>query len=279
MVNKDTLFPSASPMEPRSQIGINLLSTFLSVLVTLVTFFVLMFAYVNLAGPIPFSINSVTTSKSDAFSVSGEGRVKATPDSATVRLGVVAQAATSEAAKTLLNTNINKVIESAKALGIDEKDIKTENFNIYPEYGVVRNIPEITQPDDQNKISGYNANTNISIIVDDADVAGKVVDAGVAAGANQVGNIDFQVKDKDAALNQARELAVANAKKKAEDAARIAGFSLGKVINYSEGEGGGYPPIMAMKAEDSARTSAGNTQVQPGENEIVVTVTLSYEIR
>ena len=74
------------------------------------------------------------------------------------------------------------------------------------------------------------------------------------------------------------EKLIADAKKKAEDASRIAGFKLGKVINYSEGQGGFYPPVMAMgRAEDAKVTNP--TQIQPGTNEIMVTVTLSYEIR
>lgn len=258
----------------------NLLSNFVSVLLTLVTFFVLLFGYTKLAGPIPFNINSITTSKSDAFSVTGEGKVDAKPDSATVRMGVVAKAATQDEAKNLLNANINKVITSVKTLGVSEDKIKTENFNIYPEYNELKPLaPNSQPPSEQNKISGYTANTNISITVDNADLANKIVDAGVLAGANQVGGVEFQVKDKNEALNKAREMAVADAKKKAEDASRIAGFKLGKVINYSEGQNGAYPPVMAMKAEDSRAVGGAPTQIQPGTNEIAVTVTLSYEIR
>lgn len=256
----------------------NLLNQFLGVLITLGTFFGLMFVYTKLAGPIPFDVNSVTTSKSDAFSVTGEGKIEAKPDSATVRLGVVARAGTEEAAKNQLNTNINKVIESVKALGVSEDKIKTENFNIYPEYGDIRPLPADLPVSDQNRISGYTGNTNLVVTVDTADLANKVVDAGVDAGANQVGGVDFQVKDKTAALNKAREMAVADARKKAEDAARIAGFKLGKVINYAEGQGGGYPVPMMGKAENAARDSAP-TKIQPGTSEIMVTVTLSYEIR
>lgn len=236
-----------------------------------------MFVYTKVAGPIPFDVNSVTTSKSDAFSVTGEGKVDVVPDSATVRLGVVAKAPTNDEAKTALNTNINKVIESVKALGVEEKDIKTENFNIYPEYE--QRPPVIERPTGLPDLepSGYSGNTNLIITVKTADLANKIVDAGVAAGANQVGGVDFQVKDKEASLNKAREMAVADAKKKAEDAARIAGFKLGKVINYAEGQGGGYPVMMQAKAGDAQGGAA--TNVQSGTNEISLTVTLSYEIR
>lgn len=246
--------------------------------IVILFFFAALFAYTRLAGPIPFDVNSVSTSKSDAFSVTGEGKVDAKPDSATVRLGVVARANTEEAAKNQLNTNINNVIEELKALGVPEDKIKTENFNIYPEYDNIRPLPADAPVSDRDRISGYTGNTNLTITVETAELANRVVDAGVAAGANQVGGVDFQVKDKTASLNKARELAVADAKKKAEDAARIAGFKLGKVINYAEGQGGGYPVPMMARAED-AKVSSAPTQIQPGTNEIIVTVTLSYEIR
>ena len=257
----------------------NFLSNFLTALSTLLAFFILMFVYTKVAGPLPFEVNSVTTSKSDAFSVIGEGKVDAVPDSATVRLGVLAKAATKEEAMTALNTNINEVIGVIKALGVEDKDIKTDNFNVYPEYGAVRTLPEISRPEDANKITGYTGNTNLTITVATADLANKIVDAGASAGANQIGGIDFQVKDKEVALNKAREMAVADAKKKAEDAARIAGFKLGKVINYAEGQGGGYPVPMMAKLDRAESAQGGETNVQPGTNEIMVTVTLSYEIR
>lgn len=262
----------------------NLLNHFLGVLITLGTFFVLVFAYTKLAGPIPFDINSVTTSKSDAFSVTGEGKVEAKPDSATVRLGVSSTGTTAQQAKSKMNEVINKVTEAIKELGVEEKNIKTENFNVYPDYDNIRTLPAETMiapvpPKDPNsKATSYSGNTNIEVTVNNAELANKVVDVASANGANQIGGVDFQVKDKEAALNQAREMAVKDAKKKAEDAARIAGFKLGKVINYSEGQNGVYPPVYAMKAED-ARAGGEPTQIQPGTNEIMITVTLSYEIR
>lgn len=257
---------------------VEILRKVIAPIIVILFFFLALFAYTRLAGPIPFDISSVTTSKSDAFSVTGEGKIEAKPDSATVRLGVVASGNTSEQTKTAMNTNINKVINIIKSLGVDESQIKTDNFNIYPTYKDVGPLRTIDPATDQDQISGYTGNTNLTIAVDSVELANKVLDAGVNAGANQVGGVDFQVKDKTAALNKAREMAVADAKRKAEDAAKIAGFKLGKVINYSEGGSGGYPVPMFAKAED-ARGGGAPTEIQPGTNEIAVTVTLSYEIR
>jgi uncharacterized protein YggE len=238
----------------------------------------LLFAFTKILGPIPFDITQVTTSKTDVFTVTGEGKVQAKPDSAKVSLGVLAKESTSELAQDQLNKNINKVIESIKKLGVPEIDIKTENYNIYPDYGEISPMLIGTGQTGQDNITGYTANTNITVTVDSAEIANQVIDAGTSSGANQIGGVDFQVKDKNEALNKARELAVADAKIKAEDAARIAGFKLGKVINYSESEGGDYPFAMMSKTEGSLGSGVP-TQVQPGTNEIAVTGSLSYEIR
>lgn len=260
----------------------NLLTNFLTALSTLLAFFILMFVYTKTAGPIPFSVNSVTSSNSLPFMVTGEGKIEAVPDSATVRLGVAARGATAEAAKNALNTSINKVIAEVKALGVDEKNIKTENFNVYPEYGDSIAPSGGTTPATGNTITGYSANTNISVMVDGTEpvsLANKIVDVGTKEGANLVGGIDFQVKDKTEAMNKAREMAVADAKRKAEDAAKIAGFKLGNIINYSEGQGGNYPMPMMAKANDARAMGGQETNIQPGTNDITMTVTLSYEIR
>ena len=232
------------------------------------TFFILLFSFTKIFGPIPFSVNSVTTAKSDAFNVTGEGKVSAAPDTALVMVGVSASGSTVKAAQDQLNTNINKVSEAVKKLGIEEKDIQTTNYNINPNY----DFREADQ-----KITGYSASTNLAIKVRIIDQANSVIDAATASGANQVGGISFDVSDRTKLENEAREKAVANAKSKAENAAKIAGFKLGRIINYSEGFGGAIPmPYRALSAEKL--DAAAPTQIEPGSSEISVTVTLSFEI-
>lgn len=239
------------------------------VFITLAIFFLILFVYTKVAGPIPFSVSSVNTNKSDTFSVTGTGKVSATPDSASVRAGVTTNGSTAEAAQRSLNTSVNKVSDAIKALGIDAKDIKTENYNVNPNY-------EYTSG--SQKIIGYTANTNLVIKVNDPTKANQVLDTATANGANQVGGVNFETEDSTAAENEARKKAVEDAKKKAEDAARIAGFKLGRIINYSESFNGVNPPLpYAAKSED---LGPGNlTNLEPGSKEIVVNVTLSYEVR
>lgn len=248
------------------------LNQILTNVTSLLVFFVLLFTFTKILGPIPFDITQVTTSKTDAFTVTGEGKIEVKPDIAIVRVGVLANGTTVKAAQDELNKNINKVTEglySLSSIRIDEADVKTENYNI---------TPNIDYNDGKQTIKGYQANSTIVVKVREVDRADTIVDVATSYGANQVGGIQFEVDNKKDALNKARELAVSDAKKKAEDAARIAGFKLGKVINYSESEDGDYPFAMMSKAQD-ARESGIPTQVQPGTNEIAVTVSLSYEIR
>jgi uncharacterized protein YggE len=94
-----------------------------------------------------------------------------------------------------------------------------------------------------------------------------------------VGGISFDVDDKTKAQNEARQLAVADAKSKAENAAKMAGFSLGRIINYSEDFGGAPRPFPMMAKADVSAGGGVPTEVQTGTNEITVTVTLSYQIQ
>ena len=242
-----------------------------AVLITpILIFFVLLFIYTKIAGPIPFSVSSVTTTKSDTFNVIGEGIVAAKPDIATLNVGIQAQGSTVKAAQDQINTAINKVSEAIKKLGVEQKDIQTTNYNINPNY----DFQAGTQ-----RIIGYSASTNLSIKVRNIDLVNQVIDEATANGANQVSGVSFDVDDKTKVENEARQKAVDADKTKAENAAKIAGFKLGRMVNYSENFEGGPRPMplrMSVGAPDAENLE---TAVEPGSSEIKVIVTLSYEIQ
>src|ERR1051325_3414701 len=98
-------------------------------LLTVVFIFVGLLLYTKLAGPIPFTVNSISTVKQNLFTVDGTGEVTGVPDTALVSLGVNKNAATVEAAQTQVNEVINKVKADLKGLGIEDKDIKTVNYS------------------------------------------------------------------------------------------------------------------------------------------------------
>lgn len=236
---------------------------------TIIVFFIALFAYTKLAGPIPFTVTSITTTKTDTFSVTGQGKVSVPPDIAVLSAGVQSQGATVKIAQDQLNKNMNAVSAAVKAAGVDAKDIQTSGYTINPMYDYRADV---------QKITGYQASSTITIKVRAIDSTNSVIDAATLAGANQLGGIRFDVDDKTTAQNQAREKAVADAKSKAENAAHIAGFSLGKIINYSEDFGNQPRPVLMMAKEDSAGGGVP-TQVETGSNEITVTVQLSYQIQ
>lgn len=237
-------------------------------LVTLLLFFLLFFVYTKVAGPIPLFINSVTTSKSDVFSATGQGSFAAKPDIATLNVGIQANGQTVQQVQDQINSKLNQIATKIKALGVNEKDIKTINYSIQP---------NVDFREGNQKITGYFANTTLLIKVRDINKINNVIDEATQAGANQIGGINFDVDDKTKAEDEARKEAVEQAKKKAEAVAKIAGFSLGKIINYSEDFGGSPRPITFSAVESADK--AVPTQVEPGSSEIKVTVTLSYEIR
>src|SRR4051812_10577076 len=99
-------------------------------LVVILFFFVVLFLYTNLAGPIPFSVNSITTTKSNLFTVSGTGKASAVPDTAMASFGVTKTAPTVESAQTQINEVANKITAQLKTLGIADKDIQTTNYTV-----------------------------------------------------------------------------------------------------------------------------------------------------
>lgn len=236
-----------------------------------VVFFVMLFVFVKIAGPLPIALTSIVTNKSDAFAVSGEGKVTIIPDIAVVSVGVTAQGNTVSRVQDELNRNMNAITDAVKKLGIESKDIKTSSYRVSPTYDY---------ESANNRIAGYQAKATLTVKVRKIDSANSIVDAATANGANEIHGVTFDVDDKTGAENQARELAVKDAKAKAEAAARAAGFRLGNVINYSEGGGAAPRPVMYDSAKALPIAGGGEpTQVEPGSSEITVNVTISYEIR
>jgi uncharacterized protein len=236
--------------------------------VLFIFFFLLVFTKVF--GPIPFAVNSVTTTKSDLFTVNGEGEATAVPDTAMVSMGISQTAATVEQAKDKANGVMNKIATDLKNLGVAEKDIKTVNYNVYPN----------REFSGRNDISGYTVSQDLQVTVREFDKANKAVDLATADGANQVGGIQFVLNDdkREQLEQQARAEAIKKAKAKASDIAGAAGIKLGRIVNINESNSSQRPPVMYEKAMDLQAGSAANpTELQPGENTVRVSVSLSYE--
>lgn len=228
-----------------------------------------LFLYTKLVGPIPFSVNSIQTTKANLFNVSGQGKVTGIPDTAQLSLGVTKTASTVADAQEQVNTAANKIIADLKNLGIAEKNIKTTNYSVNPNY-------DFTRGGTQN-ITGYTVTQNLEINISPIDIANKAIDAATADGANLVGGINFTFNDKTKKdlENKARTEAVKEAREKAQRLAGATGIRFGKIVDVQE-SGSFEPPIFRTQSLEVGKGTA-DTSLQPGENSITINITLSYE--
>jgi uncharacterized protein YggE len=234
--------------------------------------FVFLYVFAKLFGPIPFSVNSITTMKNDLFTVSGEGEASGVPDTAMVNLGVTKTETTVAAAKNEVNEIANNLTTDLKGLGIDEKHIKTTDFSVNPNY-------DFSGANTQ-KVTGYTVSQNLSVKITPLDKANKVIDAATARGANNLGGITFTLNDTEQAKLEetARAEAITKAKAKAESIAKSAGIHLGRIVNVMESNPGTPVRTFDMKAIGAApEVSNQATQVQAGQNTVNVSVSIAYE--
>jgi uncharacterized protein len=241
---------------------------FRTALLTTLAIFIVFFLYVKFVGPVPFSVNSVQTTKTNLFSVSGTGKVTGIPDTAVVSIGVTKTASTVALAQNQTNTAANKIIQDLKNLGIAEKNIKTTDYNVNPNYDYTMG---------QN-ITGYTVTQTLEASIAPIDVANKAIDVATADGANLVNGVTFTFNDKTKKdlEDKAREEAVDMAKEKADSLAKATGIRLGRIVDVQESNGYQPRPIL-MEAQSVGNAKSAPTQLSPGENSISIDITLSYE--
>lgn len=240
---------------------------FLTILFALLSLFV----FTKIFGPIPFSVNSITTNKQNLFTVTGTAEVTAVPDTAMVSFGVNKNSPTTEAAKEDVNKIINQITQDLKALGVAEKDIKTSNYSINPDYDYTngRQTPR-----------GYTVSANIDVRLESVERANQAIDIVTRDGATQVGGVQFVLDDEEKAKleEEARKEAIEKAKKKAESIAKAAGIRLGRIVDVQESGGDNDPrPYYSTMSDTKQANPEEPTQLNPGENKVVTTVSLSYE--
>lgn len=240
---------------------------------SIIIFFILLFVYSKFGPSLPISI--LSQSKGEPFIVSDTGKVTVVPDIAKLTLGIEEQGQSLKKIQESVNTKSKGLTDSLKKLGIDEKDIKTSSYNVYPEYDYQ------VSP---YKITGYKVSINYEVKITDFENVNDAITISTENGANIIGNIAFEVNEKTKleSTNKAREEAVKLAKEKATGLAKAAGITLGKVINVSESSGLDYPRPIAMYDKAVGMGSGGEatpSNINPGQTEISVTVSLSFEIR
>lgn len=219
------------------------------------------------------------------ITVSGQGEVMAVPDIATVTYTARAEGKTTKDAQ-VAEAKISKAaMDALKTLGIDAKDIKTENYNSYPKYSDgYSGGPEMMMYPRPTKqvIIGYEASESVSVKIRKTDDAAKVIEALGKTGVSDISGPNFTVDDPDKLQSDARAKAIDDAKAKADVLEKQLGVHLGKIINFSEN--GNYPMYYASKgmmAMDAvaAPEASGAPSLSTGEQKITSNVTITYEIR
>lgn len=207
--------------------------------------------------------------------VTGQGKVSYQPDIAVVTLGVqIDKADTAESALAQLNEKINKVVVAVEEAGIDKKNVQTQAYSLYPQYDFING---------RSVQSGYSATQKLSIkvenIQENADVVSMVIAQAGKAGVNQVEGVSFDVSSVSDLRQQARILAVADAKSKASELSQVTGTRLGKIIGWYENVIGSPEPqpVYSLGLGGSAKESAPN--IPTGTQEIVVEMGLNYEVK
>ena len=196
----------------------------------------------------------------------------AKPDIAVAYLSILTEAATSKAAQDENSRKSENVVDFLKKQGVDEKDIKTSGYNIYPQY----NYPRFDAPE----IRGYQVYQSLEVKIRDLDKASDILDGVVGAGVNQVGSFNFQIEDPEKLKAEARQKAIDDAKNKAGELKNQLGIKLGRIINFSENTYG-YPIPLYERAlpADAGGGFGGGPSLPTGENEVTVNVTITYQIK
>ena len=203
--------------------------------------------------------------------ITGHGEVQQAPDLAIVTTGVVTSAADAKAALAANSKAMAALLAELRAASVADKDVQTSNFSVQPQYDYGQNN---SQPP---KITGYQVSNTVTVTLRKLDSVGDVLDKLVSSGSNQVGGISFSIADPQAALDDARKAAVADALRKANLLATAAGVKLGVITSLSEGGDVAPQPVVMMRAKAMA-ADAAPVPVAQGEQTIGADVNIVWTI-
>ena len=200
-----------------------------------------------------------------SITVVGEASTDVPPDLAQIRVGVVSQGKTAREASDANVRLMNPVLAAVKESGIADADTQTSRLSLQPVYGAERNP--------QAKITGFQASNQITLKLRQIGKIAETLDRLIAAGANEIGGIEFLVAAPAKALDNVRTEAIADARRKAEIYARAAGVTLGRPLSITE-DGAAPPQPMVMRAGSAASAM----KVAPGEKTLNLSVMVSFEL-
>jgi uncharacterized protein YggE len=208
------------------------------------------------------------------LTVSGNGQVRSAPDIATVRLGMLTQKPSAQAAQVEVNRVTNAVLEALKSLGVKPEEIQTSDLSLNPLYAQPRAGEEGNPP----KVVGYQASTLLSVRLKDLTKVGPAIDAGLRAGANRLEGVAFGLENDESARSEALARAVRSARQKAQVIAQAAGVALLEILEISDGGVAPTPPPYPQARFAMSMESGADTAVSAGQVALDAQVTLRYRI-
>lgn len=205
------------------------------------------------------------------LSINGNGKISISPDIATINIGVQTESDNAQEAVASNNQQSQALLNTLTDAGVAEKDIQTSDFSIFPRQ----------EYDNTGQPTGtitYLVNNTVTVTVRDLDNIGIVLDAAVKAGANNIYGIQFDIEDREFAQQQAMTIAMENAQARAEVLAEAAGVELGDILSLQTYLGSGSPIPYVKGYEMAVQETAMSVPVSPGEMQVIVDVSVVYEI-
>jgi uncharacterized protein YggE len=198
------------------------------------------------------------------------GEVTRVPDLAVISAGVVTQAKDAQSALSDNAAQMTRVLAALKKSGVADRDVSTSNIGLSAQYLYADNKPPV--------VTGYQANNSVTIKFRDVAKSGTILDALVAAGANQINGPNLQIDKPAPAIDEARAQAMALARGRAELYAKAAGLTVKRIVSIGESADEQGPrafPAMMMARSDGA---SAKTQITPGEQQVGVTLSVTFEL-
>jgi uncharacterized protein len=220
----------------------------------------------------------------NTISVNGEGEVFAVPDTATFSVTVQEEAKQVKDAQDVATKKANDIIDYLKEAGVEEKDIQTTDYSVYPQYDYINAVCSGGYcPPGKQQLRGFQVSQTLTIKVRDTEKAGELLSGVGSRGAASVSGLSFTIDDQDALEAEARDKAITQAQEKAEELAESLGVKVVRVVGFTEsdaqpyyayGRGAGMDMAVAQEAKLSSAPS-----LPTGENKIISNVSVTYEIR
>lgn len=231
----------------------------------------LMVGSLSLAAPAAAQQASITqTITGTRLDISATGEVTRVPDLAIITAGVITRSTTATGALQDAAQRMQRVLAALKSAGVADRDVQTSNVSLNPEY----RYPENQSP----QLVGYTASNQLTIKFRDIRNSGKILDALVAQGANQINGPDLTIDKPEAALDEARANAIAIGRARAELYARSLGLHVARIVSVSESGGYAVPPP-APPMPMMARADMANSKIVPGEQKLQVSMAMTFELQ